>query len=89
MLKEKSRPQHNEMKLSLQYPKLHRKDNESTKNDGQTAYKTIECNYKKHDRRPKEQFINSINNEEMTQEIMKKLTDQKNTQEIDIEQVLM
>ena len=32
--------------------------------------KATECNYVDHDGRPKDQFINSIDNEEITQEII-------------------
>ena len=35
--------------------------------------RATECNYKEHDRSFKEQLINGINNEEITQEIMKEL----------------
>ena len=51
--------------------------------------KAAECSYKEHYRRLKEQFINGIDDEEIMQDIIKELTTQKNTQEIDSEQVLL
>ena len=78
------------MILSLQYCKLHRKGNEYAQEwMDRLIIKVAECNYKEHDTELKEQFINSINDEDITQEIIKLLTAQKNTGEIDSEQVLM
>ena len=58
--------QHNEMILSLQYCKLHGKENESTKEwIERLCIKAAKCNYKEHERRFSEQFINSIENEEI------------------------
>ena len=72
---EKFRQQHNEMILSLQYCKLERKENESTQDwIGRLCIKAAECNYKEHDRQLKEQFINDINDREITKEIIKELT---------------
>ena len=62
------------MILSLQYCKLHRKEDESAQEwMGRLCIKEGECNYKEHDRRLKEQFINGIDDEE----IIKELTAQK------------
>ena len=78
VLKEKFRPQHLEITLSLQYCDLYRKENESTQECfGRLNVKAVECCYKKHDRRLKEQFINVIDNEEIMQEIIKELVVQK------------
>ena len=52
------------MILSLQCCKLHKKDNKSTQEW------MPEYNYKENDRRLKEQFINDIDDEEITQEII-------------------
>ena len=49
--------------------------------------KAEECNYKEHDRFLKIQFINGINDEEITQEIIKELSAQRNTRDIDSEHV--
>ena len=68
------------MMLSVHYCKLHRKKNESAwKWVGTFCIKATEC-----DKRLKEQFINSIDDEEIIKELMP-----KRTQEIDSEQVLM
>ena len=56
---------------------------------GRVWIKAIECYYKEHDISPKEQFINSIYNEEIMQGITKELMAQNNAQEIDSEQVVM
>ena len=50
---------------------------------GRLCIKDAECNYKEHDRRLKEQFINGLDDKEITQEIIKELNTQMNTQEID------
>ena len=51
VLKEKFMPHHNKMILSVQYCKLHKKENESTqKCMGRLCINTAECNYKEHDR---------------------------------------
>ena len=50
--------------------------------------KATEYSCKEHDRRLKEQFINCIDDEEITQEIIEELMTQKNVQEIDSEQML-
>ena len=76
--------------LSLQYHKLHTKDNESTQEwMGRLYIKTTECNYKEHNRRLKEQFINVIDDEKNHTRDVKKLTAHKNKKEIDSEQVLI
>ena len=56
VLKEKFRQQHNETILLLQYCKLQRKENESTKEwFGRLWIKEAECKYKEHDRQLNEQ----------------------------------
>ena len=42
--------------------------------------KAAECNYKEHDQQLKEQFLNGIDNEEITQEIIKELMAQRNVE---------
>ena len=55
VLKEESRPQYKETILSLQYCKLHRKENESTQEwMGRFCIKAVEYNYREHDRMLKE-----------------------------------
>ena len=84
VLKEKFRPQHNEMILSIQYCKLYRKVYESAEEwMGKLCIRATEYNYTEHDRKLKEQFINGIDNEEITKKIIKELMVQNNTQEID------
>ena len=74
VLKEEFRPQPNETILSLQCCKLHRKENESTHEwVGRFCIEEPECSYKEPDRWLTEQFINGINEEEITQEIIKEL----------------
>ena len=90
MLKEKFRPQHNEMILSLQYCKLHGKKNESAQERmGRICIEVAEYNYKEHVRRLKEPFINCLDDDEITQEIIKELTTQRNAQDLESEQVPM
>ena len=60
VLKEKFRPLHNEITLSLQYRKLHKKENGSVQEWKVGSIKAAECNYKGHDRWLKEQFNNDI-----------------------------
>ena len=70
----KFRLQHNEAIVSLQYCKLHRKENESMcKWLGRLCIKEEECSNKEPDRWLKEQFINTIDNKEIVQEIIKEL----------------
>ena len=62
------------MILSLQYCKLQRKENESTKElMGWLLIKAAECNYTDHDRWLKE-FINEINYERNYARNLKELT---------------
>ena len=62
------------MILSLQYCKLHRKENQSAREwMGSINIKAAECNYKEHDRWLKGQFIKSIDDEEIMQEMTKEL----------------
>ena len=78
------------MILPLQYCKLHRNDNESTYElMGWLCIRATECNYKEHDRRPKEQIIYGIDNDEIKQKIIKEFMAQKYTQEMDSERVLI
>ena len=80
MLKEKFRPEDNEMIMSLQYLKFHNKDNESAQEwMGRFHIKATKCNYKEHNRRLKEQFIYGIYDDEIPQEIIRKLKAQRNT----------
>ena len=67
------------MMLSLQYCKLHRKENESVEEcRGGLCIKAAECNYKEHVKWLKEQFNNGIDNKEIIQEIIKELMACKN-----------
>ena len=80
VLKEKFRPQYKKTILLLQYSKLHREDNGSTQEwMGRLWIRATIFNYKEHDGMLKEQFINSIDNKEIMQEIIKELMIQKNT----------
>ena len=51
--------------------------------------KVMECTHKECDRQVKEQFINSIDNEEIMQEIITELTAHTDMRETESEQVLM
>ena len=65
--------QHNEMIWSLQYCKLHRKENGSAQGwIGRFQIKAVECHNKEHYRQFKEQFINGISNKIM-HEIIKEV----------------
>ena len=82
-LKGKFRLQHNKIILSLQYCKLHRRENESMQEwMGKLCINTAECNYKEHDKWLKEQFINSTEDEEIMQEITKELIASKHVRNI-------
>ena len=74
-LVKKSKCQHNEAILSLQYCKLTSKQNENAKEwIGHLRHKASKCGFKERETRLKEQFINSIKNEEMMMEIMREVT---------------
>ena len=70
-LTDKFKSQYNETGLSMQYSKLHRKDDE-TSEDWVCRLKVMaaNCKYKKKDRHLKEQFINGLNNNGMVVEII-------------------
>ena len=51
--------------------------------------KSTECKHKENDKLIKEQFINGINDEAMTNEIIKELTSIKNTSDVPNTQVLI
>ena len=53
--------------------------------NGMPQNKADECEYKENDRRQKEQFINSINNDEMMTDITLELTSVKKTSEVVID----
>ena len=90
VLKEKFWPQLNEVILSLQYSKLQRKESESAQEwMHRLNIKAADCIYKEHGRQLKEEFINDIYDEEITQVVIKELTAKRNTSEIDSEQVIM
>ena len=66
--------QHNRIVISLQYHKLHRKENECAQEwVGRLRTEAAEYQYKECDRLLTEQFINSINDEEMVDEILKEV----------------
>ena len=71
VLCEKFDPWYNDTILSLQYCKLVRDEKESTEAwIGHLKVKANECEYKQRNRRPKEQFINGTNEDD----IMTKVT---------------
>ena len=75
--------------LSLEYCKLSTDENESAEVwMDHLRIKANECNYKECVRQLKEQFINGINDEIMTAEIMKELTTIGKISDITSEQVL-
>ena len=85
--RQKFKPQHNETILSVQYFKLKRKSEESAWEwMGRLQIKANK--YQIYDRRPKEQFINGLN-DETTAEIIKELTAQKDTSEVSSNHVLI
>ena len=62
----KFQPQHNETIKSLQFHKLVREINKNAEEwMGRHWLAAVECNYKEIDRALKEQFIHSLNNNEM------------------------
>ena len=79
------------MILSLQYPKLIRKQNENTKEEwmGHLRIKGKHCSYKEKDRRLKEHFINGINDVDMMTKIIRELTTIIKTKVITSEQLFM
>ena len=75
ILNKKFQLHYNETIKSLQFCKLVRKHNESTKEwMGGLRMAAIECNYNEVDRQLKEQFINGLNDSEMLTEIIRELT---------------
>ena len=56
---------------------------------GRLHVKAAQSNYKEHNRRLKEEIINDIGIEEIMQEIIKELTAQRNTQNVDREHGLV
>ena len=61
---------HTEIILSLQYCKLSRWDDENAEWLGRLQLMAAECRYKELDRHLKEQFINGLNDNSMTGEII-------------------
>ena len=67
--------QHNDTILSLEYCNLVRKCNETVEQwTGQIRVKGNEYKYKQRDRRLREQFINGINHQVMTEGMAKEFT---------------
>ena len=68
---------------SLQYRKLYRHDDENVEEwMGRLCVAAVECHYQEVDRELKEQFIHSLNNKYMLEEIIKELTATKNNDHI-------
>ena len=72
-----------------QYHKIIRKQNENAKAwMGYLRIKTNACGYKKKDERLREQFINSINDDDMMIEIYKRIDSNPKTNNVTCEEVL-
>ena len=73
-LTNKFRPQFNETIKSLQFRKLCRNDGKNMEEwMGRLRVAVIECNYQEVDRQLEEQFIHSLNDKNMLEEIIKEL----------------
>ena len=71
----KFKPQYNEMIKSVQFRKLYRYENENAEAWMRRLHVgAVECNYQEIDRQLKEQFIHSLNDKHMLEEIIKELT---------------
>ena len=71
-LSNKFKAQYNETIKSLQFRKLYRYDDENVEEwMGRMCIAAVECNYQEVNRQPKEQFIYSLNNKYMLEEIIK------------------
>ena len=85
----KFKPQYNESIKSLQFRKLYSDDDESMEKwMGKLCIAAVECNYHEVDRQLKEQFIHSLNDKHMLEEIIKELTATNNDDHITSEGVL-
>ena len=83
MLSNKFKPQYNGMIKSLQFRKLYQHDEENVEEwMGRLCIAAVECNYQEVDRQLKEQFIHSLNDKHMLEEITKELTATKNDDHI-------
>ena len=74
-LTNKFKPQYSETIKLLQFRKLYRYDDENVEEwMGRLWVAAVECNYKEVNRQLKEQFIHSLNDKCMLEEIIKELT---------------
>ena len=78
-LSNKFKPQYHEMIKSIQFRKLYWHNEQNVEEwMGRLHIVAVECNYQEVDRQLKEQFIHSLNNKHMLEEIIKELTVTKN-----------
>ena len=81
--------QFNETIKSLQFRKLYRSEDESAEQwMGQLCMAAAECGYKEIDRQLKEQFIHSLNDKSILDEIIRELTSRKDNMQTRSEEVL-
>ena len=89
MLANKFKPQYNETIKSLQFRKLYWFENKNVEKwMGMLCMAVVECNYKEIDRQLKQQFIHSLNDKYMLEEIIKELTTAKDDDHITSQGVL-
>ena len=82
-LSNKFKPQYNETVKLLQFRRLYRYDDETVEKWMVRLHiAAVKCNYQEVDRQLKEQFIHSLNNKYMLDEIIKELTATKNDDHI-------
>ena len=80
VLSNRIKPQHNFIMLAPQYQKLHGKCNESAREwMDRPPTKVAECEYRDPDRLLMEQFIGMLNDYSLTEEILREVTDIKET----------
>ena len=83
MLSSNFRPQLNETIKLLQFRKVCRNDGENVEESlGKLRVTAIECNYQEVDRQLKEQFIHGLNDKNMLEDIINKLTVVKSDEQI-------
>ena len=83
------KPCHNHIIISLQYQKLQRKSNESSHEwKGRLQTKAADCEYKEYCRLLTEQFIGALNDEGMTDEIVREVATLGNIEEATSECIL-
>ena len=82
-LSNKFKPQYNKTIKSLQFRKLYCYEDENVEEwMGRLHVAVVECNYQEVDRKLKEQFIHSLNDKLMLEEIIKELTATNNDDHI-------